>query len=450
MKTAPLLGGLLGLGLLMLTGCGGSDSPVVGTDSGPTPLPSTQLPGTGTGAGFDLARSALARDLAPATSNSELGALVAGNTAFAFNLYQRLAVNEGNLAFSPHSISVALAMVYAGAKGVTGAEIAQALAFNLGEPALHRAFNALDLALASRGANAAGKDGKPFRLRTVNAAWAQRGYPFVPGYLDTLARNYGAGLNVLDFLTTTEPSRRTINAWVADQTEQRIPELLPEGSVTSLTRLVLTNAVYFNAAWASPFKLGSTAPAPFRLLDGSEVRVPTMVQSQDFRYAHVDDITALEMPYDGDEVSIVLMMGGADFKGFEAALAPSSYAKVVAALAPTQVEVHLPKFESRSKAGLVPVLQALGMREAFVAGMADLSGIDGQRELFVSDILHEAFVLLDEAGTEAAAATGVIVGVTSIGPEPVTVRFDRPFVYVIRDVATGAILFIGRVLDPRG
>ena len=433
---------------LLLAGCGGSDTAQVVPGNGAANTAPVPAPGAVDTVKFDSARSALARDLAPTVTNAELGALVQGNTAFAFALYQGLAGEPDDLAFSPHSISVALAMVYAGAKGETAAEMAQALGFHLGDAALHRAFNALDLALASRGAGAVGKDGKPFRLRTVNAAWAQRGYPFVSTYLDTLAQAYGAGLNLLDFVALPEPSRQAINAWVAEQTEQRIPELLAEGGVDAMTRLVLTNAVYFNAAWASPFKAEQTAPAPFRRLDGSTVSVPTMMQTGNFRYANIDSVTALEMPYDGGEVSMLLLLGDGDFKAFESALSPALLAKLVAAMAPTQVEVHLPRFESRLKSALVPVLRQLGIRDAFTPGVADLSGIDGQRELYVSGVVHEAFVLVDEAGTEAAAATGVTVSVTSIGPQPTLVRFDRPFVYLIRDVATGAILFLGRVLDP--
>ena len=416
----------------LLAGCSGTDAP-------------QEPPAT---AAFDVASSDVGRDLAPDIDGEDFATLIEGNTRFAFDLYQGLAADEGNLFFSPHSISVALAMVHAGARGNTHAEIAEALSFRLGEPALHEAFNALDLALASRGEGASGRDGEPFRLRVVNAAWAQRGYPFLPAYLDTLARHYGAGLNLLDFATEPEPSREIINDWVAGQTEQRVPELLPSGSIDSLTRLVLTNAVYFNAAWASPFRREATAAEGFTLLDGSLVEVPTMRQESVFRHAHVDGVTALEMNYDGNEVAILLLMDDGGFGSLEAALSPELLAGVLDALSPKHLVLRLPRFESRTSARLTPVLQDLGMRDAFLPGPADLSGIDGQRELYVTDVLHEAFVLLDEDGTEAAAATAAIIAPTS-APQ-LTVHFDRPFVFAIRDIETGAILFMGRVLDPRG
>jgi serpin B len=417
---------------VLLAGCGGSDSPPEAPQ-----------------AAFDIARSDIGRAPAMAVAGDDLAALIAGNTDFAFSLYRELAADDGNLFFSPHSISVALAMVSAGARGETRAEIAEALSFRLEEPALHEAFNALDLALASRGEGAMGRDGEPFRLRVVNAAWAQRGYPFLTPYLDTLARYYGAGLNLLDFAAEAEPSRRLINDWVAGETEQRIPEMLPAGTINSLTRLVLTNAVYFNAAWASPFRRGATTPEPFTLLDGTVIEVPTMAQDGMFRHARVDGLTALELDYDGREVAILLLMGDADFQGFEAALSPDLLDRVLEALSPAGVVLRLPRFESRTSAALTPVLRNLGMHDAFLPGLADLSGIDGQRDLYLTDVLHEAFVLLDEEGTEAAAATAAIIAPTSAPPD-VVVRFDRPFVFAIRDVESGAVLFMGRVLDPRG
>ncbi len=396
----------------------------------------------------DVAKSALERDQAPEVTASELDELVAGNTAFAFDMYEQLAGEPGNLVFSPHSISVALAMTYAGAEGSTEAELATALSFTLPEPTLHEAFNALDLALSSRGEGAAGQDGEPFRLRVVNAAWAQRDYAFTPSYLDVLGLNYGAGVKLLDFVADTELSRETINAWVSKQTEARIPELLPPGGVTAMTRLVLTNAVYFNASWLYQFEPEMTSDADFTRLDGSTVQVPTMVQTASLGVAQVDGFTALELPYDGQEVSMLLLTTDGDFDTLEASLDETLLADVDAALAYGQVEVHLPKFEYRAKARLVPALRALGVSDAFSPGAADLSGMNGGRDLVISDIFHEAFILLDETGTEAAAATAVVAGATSMPPPPTAVHFDRPFIYLIRDVDTGAVIFVGRVVDP--
>ncbi len=223
----------------------------------------------------DVAKSALERDLTPDVPAADLATLVAGDNAFAFDLYRELAVEDGNLVASPHSVSVALAMTYAGAAGNTAAEMAAAMHYDLAQGALHPAFNALDLALSSRGEGAQGADGQPFRLRVVNAAWAQRDFVFLASYLDTLGLNYGAGVRLMDFATAPEPSRATINAWVSEQTETRIPELLPAGSIDAGTRLVLTNAVYFNAAWETQFEPEDTTAEAFAGVGD----VPTMVQT---------------------------------------------------------------------------------------------------------------------------------------------------------------------------
>lgn len=401
-------------------------------------------------ANAEIAKSALERDANPDVPAEDLAELVAGHTAFSFDLYHQLAADPGNVVFSPHSVSVALAMTWAGAAGDTATQLADALHFTLPPADQHAAFNALDLALASRGEGASGKDGEPFRLRVVNAAWAERDYTFLPTFLDTLALNYGAGIYLLDFLQAAEEARLTINAWVAEQTEDRIPDLLPEGSVNRDTRLVLTNAVYFNASWEIQFDPDLTVDAPFHRLDGGPVDVPTMALTESFRYAAADDWAAVELPYDGGEVAMLLATttGDAAFAAFEAGLSSTWLAAVDAALTPTEVEVHLPRFEYRQGAALVEPLMALGVTDAFDPSLADLSGMDGTRALSVGGVIHEAFIALDETGTEAAAATAVIVGTTSVPPPPTPVVFDRPFVYLIRDVATGAILFVGRVVDP--
>lgn len=401
-------------------------------------------------ANAEVARSALERDANPDVPAEDLAELVVGQTAFSFDLYHQLAADPGNLVFSPHSVSVALAMTWAGAAGDTATQLADALHFTLPPVAQHAAFNALDLALATRGEGAAGKDGEPFRLRVVNAAWAERQYTFLPSFLDTLALNYGAGIYLLDFLQAAEEARLTINGWVAEQTEERIPDLLPEGSVNADTRLVLTNAVYFNAAWETQFDPEVTVDAPFYRLEGGPVDVPTMALTESFRYAATDDWTAVELPYDGGEVAMLLATttGEAAFAAFEAGLSSTWLATVDAALTPTEVELRLPRFEYRQGASLVEPLMALGVTDAFDPSLADLSGMDGTRALSVGGVIHEAFIALDETGTEAAAATAVIIGATSVPPPPVPVAFDRPFVYLIRDVPTGAILFVGRVVDP--
>lgn len=390
------------------------------------------------------------RDLSPKTSTSDLTALVTGNTALALDLYQALSDDPGNLFYSPYSISLALAMTYAGARGQTEAQMADALHFTLSQDRLHPAFNALDLELASRGEGAAGKDGEGFRLNIANAIWGQDGYPFLQEFLDTLAVNYGAGMHLLDFAAAPEPSRVTINDWVADQTEGRIKNLIPQGLITTLTRLVLTNAVYFNAAWAYPFDEDDTSDGPFHTLDASEVTVPMMHLGEELRYAEGAGYQAVELPYDGDELSMVILLPGAgEFKAFEASLDVATLTSVLTGLSRRRVVLTMPKFTYVSQFKLSQVLSDLGMQDAFIPDQADLSGMDGTRSLFISEVVHKAFVDVDEAGTEAAAATAVIVGVTSVPIDPpVEVTVDRPFIFLIRDIQTGTILFLGRVTDP--
>ncbi|XXY71546.1 serpin family protein [Sorangium sp. So ce291] len=381
----------------------------------------------------------------PAVPAADLKELVGGNTDFAFALYQQLAGMPGNLFYSPYSMSSALAMTYAGARGATETEMAGALRFTLPQERLHPAFNALDLALARRGQGAEGKDGEGFRLKVANALWGQVGSSFAPSFLDVLAESYGAGLRVVDFAQAPDEARGIINGWVAERTEDRIKDILPEGAIQPATRLVLTNAVYFNAAWQFPFDEEDTAPGDFTLVDGTTVSVPMMNGSAQLGYGEGDGYEALELPYDGGELSMVLVLpeeGGE----LEAGLDRERLEGVIGSLGTRSVTMTLPKFKFESTLDLVPQLVELGMPIAFT-GRADFSGIDGQGGLFISDVLHKAFVSVDEAGTEAAAATAVVIGETS-APEPATIRFDRPFLFFIRDIETGAVLFVGRVMNP--
>ncbi|WP_436626001.1 serpin family protein [Sorangium sp. So ce136] len=381
----------------------------------------------------------------PAVPAADLEELVGGNTDFALALYQRLAGMPGNLFYSPYSMSSALAMTYAGARGATETEMAGALRFTLPQERVHPAFNALDLALARRGQGAEGKDGEGFRLKVANALWGQVGSSFASSFLDVLAESYGAGLRVVDFAQAPDEARGIINGWVAERTEDRIKDILPEGAIQPATRLVLTNAVYFNAAWQFPFDEEDTAPGDFTLVDGTAVSVPMMNGSAQLGYGEVDGYEALELPYDGGDLSMVLVLP-AEGRELEAGLDRERLEGVIGSLGTRSVTMTLPKFKFESTLDLVPQLVELGMPIAFT-GLADFSGIDGQGGLFISDVLHKAFVSVDEAGTEAAAATAVVIGETS-APEPATIRFDRPFLFFIRDIKTGAILFVGRVMDP--
>ncbi len=396
-----------------------------------------------------VAQSDKPRVQSPDVAASELEALVAGNSAFAFDLYQAIRKEPGNLFYSPYSISVALAMTYAGARGETERQMAEVLRFRLEQARLHPAFNALDQALASRGAGAKAKDGQPFRLNIANSLWGQAGYKFLPAFLDTLAENYGAGLRLVDFQKSPDVARETINDWVANQTEGKIRDLIPQGAIDALTRLVLANAIYFNAAWMYPFEKDATQDGPFYLLDGSQVVVPMMRLDKHLRYFAGEGVQAVELPYDGGEVSMVLLVPDrGTFAAFEEGLSAEVVAGILARMETTSVNLTMPRFKYDSTLSLAGTLKAMGMPDAFSTD-ADFSGMDGTRNLAITDVFHKAFVAVDEAGTEAAAATAVIIGLTAMPASPVDLTVDRPFVFLIRDIQTGTILFVGRVLNPK-
>jgi serpin B len=390
------------------------------------------------------------RITSPDVSPSEQALLVEGNSAFAFELYQALKGEEGNLFYSPYSISLALAMTYAGARGETAQQMTDTLQFMLDQDSLHPAFNWLDAELSTRGEGAAGKDGEGFRLNIVNAIWGQKDYKFLPAFLDVLAENYGAGLRILDFINETEQSRVAINDWVSDQTESRIEDLIPPGVIGELTRLVLTNAIYFNAAWAYPFDEDMTAAGPFYFLDGGQVIVPMMKQTESFGYTAGEGYQAVELPYDGGELSMVILLPEAGkFEAFEEIISAQQASDIIGNLQSTEVALTMPRFEFDSEFSLNDTLSAMGMGDAFSPDEADFSGMIGRRELFIKAVIHKAFVSVDEAGTEAAAATAVVMDNCAIpSSQPVEVTIDRPFIFLIRDIDTGAILFVGRVLNP--
>ena len=406
------------------------------------------LVGCGQPVGGELLKSDKERITSPDVDPGEQALLIEGNSAFAFDLYQALREQEGNLFYSPHSISVALAMTYAGARGETAEQMADTLQFLLDQERLHPAFNWLDAELASRGEGAQGKDDEGFRLNIVNAIWGQKDYGFLTTFLDVLAENYGAGLRILDFMNETEKSRLAVNEWVSEQTEERIKDLIPEGVITSLTRLVLTNAIYFNAAWEYPFDEDVTADGPFYLLDGGQVIVSMMKQTEVFGYTEGDGYQAVELQYDGGELSmIVLLPEAGNFQVFEEGLQADKASDIISGLQPTGVALTMPKFEFDSEFSLTDTLAGMGMPIAF-SGTADFSGMTGSPYLFISEVIHKACVSLDEAGTEAAAATAVIMDESETPGEPIEVTIDRPFIFLIRDIETGAILFVGRVMNP--
>ncbi|MFH1330724.1 MAG: serpin family protein [Actinomycetota bacterium] len=391
----------------------------------------------------------------PEAPAADVAAVAAGNNAFAVAAYAMLAAQEeGNLVYSPASIRLALAMTYAGAKGQTAAEMAEVLRFDLQGEALHAAFNALDQELASRNrVEPTLDDGveRKVRLSIANSLWGQQGFTFTPEFLDTLAANYGAGMRVVDFVAATEAARRAINDWVAGETNDRITDLIPEGVLSEMTRLVLTNAVYLDATWSSIFGKDATFDAPFFLLDGSEVSVATMHQESFFFYAAGDGWQAVELPYVGEELAMVFLVPDTGrFTEIEGLVGGGLLDEVVAGLEGVEVRLALPKFEFRFKASVADLLAGLGMPTAFDPDSADFSGMTTEDRLFISDVIHEAFIKVDEEGTEAAAATAVIMDPTSAPVEVVELAVDRPFLFSLYDRATGEVLFLGRVLNPAG
>ncbi len=389
------------------------------------------------------------RVTSPDVNEADLTTLVAGNSGFAFDLYQAMKNADGNLFYSPHSISLALAMTYAGARGETAQQMADTLHFTLENNRLHPAFNWLDIELASRGTGTKGKGAEGFRLNIVNTIWGQKNYQFIAEFLEVLAENYGAGLRPLDFASSPEESRVTINNWVSEQTEGRIQDLIPPGLIGITTTLVLTNAIYFNAAWQYPFSEDMTDDGPFHLLNGERVTVPMMKQTETFGYGEGEAYQVVEMPYDGRELSmLILLPRSGEFKAFESSLDTKRIEAIVKGLENRRVSLTMPKFEFDSEFSLKETLSAMGMPIAFSAGDADFSGITGNHELWIANVIHKAFISLNEEGTEAATATAVVMPRVSIPEEPVEFNVDRPFIFLIRDIETGAILFVGRVLNP--
>jgi len=417
------------LGVLAVAGCGGNDIP--------------DPPGT-------EVRSGLERNNAPDVSPADLETQVAGNTAFALDLYQQVrAQSDGNLFFSPHSIEVALAMTWAGARNQTETDMASALHFDLPQDALHRVFDYIDLELGKRGEGAEGTDGKGFRLNVVNAIWGQVGYEFLADFLDVLALNYGAGLRLLDFVADAAGATEEINTWVEEATEGRIEDLIPPGALTEYTKLVLVNAIYFNAAWATPFEEESTADGAFHTAGGQTVQVPMMHGQVEAGYWQGDGYEAVELPYDGGELSMVIVAPDeGTLATFEEGFAPAFLDGLAASEQYGLVTLTMPRWELDGETvSLKQVLAALGMEIAF-SPAADFTGMHTEGGLMIHDVLHQAFVKVNEAGTEAAAATAVIVGDTSAPPEGPTIVLDRPFIYLIKDLPTGQILFVGRVTNP--
>jgi len=395
-----------------------------------------------------MAQSDLARNTSPQTPAADVQTLTVDNLAFALDLYNELRSTNNNLFFSPHSISTALAMTYAGARSETATEMARVLHFTLPAEQLFPAFNALDLALQPGKPK---EKEQPLELQGANALWGQQGFTFRPEFLDLLAQNYGAGMRLVDYKTAPEAARQAINQWVSEQTKDRIQDLIAPGLIDPVTRLVLVNAIYFKGGWLYPFAQAATHEAPFTRLDGSQVNVPLMFwpKAETVRYAQGAGYQMVELPYQGgNAVMTILLPDAGQFAAFEEKLTAAQLTTLLDSLNPQAVQVSLPRFRNETTFDLTQTLRKLGMSTA-LSEAADFSGMTGQRDLFISAVIHKAFVEVNESGTEAAAATAVVMSVTSaLVDQPLEVKVDRPFIYLIRDTETGAVLFVGRVLDP--
>ena len=379
--------------------------------------------------------------------------LAKSNNAFAVDLYRKLADDKGNVFASPSSIHTALAMTYAGARGRTASQMAKTLSLPADKAGstwpqerVHPEYARLLEALRP--------GDKGYQLHVANALWGQKGYPWLREFLAATSGNYGAGLRQVNFTTDAEGARKRINQWVEDQTKEKIKDLIASGVLNTMTRLVLTNAIYFKGKWVSPFEKRATHMAPFKLSPGKTKTVPMMHQRAKLGYCQDAGVQVLSMPYAGDDLAMMVVLPKKvdGLAGVERTLTAAKLEKWSRQARKQQVKVYLPKFKLTCEFRLADVLKALGMTDAFSPGAADFSGMNGKRDLFISAVIHKAFVDVNEEGTEAAAATAVVVQLTSAGPikrVPVF-RADHPFMFVIRHVETGAVLFMGRIRSPEG
>jgi serpin B len=360
---------------------------------------------------------------------------------FSVDLYRKLSSeNAGNLFFSPYSISTALAMTYGGARGDTAEEMNRVLHFG-GQNATHPAFAALRTSL-----NGIQEKGD-IQLSIANALWPQQDYAFLPAYMDLIRKDYGSEIRPVNYAQDTEGARKQINRWVEQQTNQKIKDLIGQGVLNSLTRLVLVNAIYFKGNWASQFDAKDTRTAQFRLPDGNTADVQMMSRKARYGLAEEDNLQVLELPYEGGDLSmLVLLPSEADgLPALEQAISTDMLSSL--GFRTQEVQVSLPVFKLESSFGMSETLKQMGMPKAF-STESDLSGMDGTRDLYISAVIHKAFIEVNEEGTEAAAATGVVVGLRSLPRPPKEFNADHPFLFLIRENSTGTILFMGRMMDP--
>ncbi len=394
--------------------------------------------------------SSLARQTEVSLSDPDRDRLAAMGAEVAISLYRASAEEKAleNYVMSPYSVTAAFAMLYAGAKGQTAAEIAEALAYSELGNDMHRLLNATDLELETRGEGAKGKDGADFELVTANSRFVQSGISgWSQEWLDTLALNYGAGAHEVDFNGNSKAAADTINEWASQSTRGKINEVVMPQLIKSWV-LALANATYFNAAWQHPFDAKQTQDEPFMLTEGSEVSVPMMHVEENFGYSKGEGYQAVSLPYDDADLSFVAILPEQDLPSLRAQLSAEKLREILSGINIRKVDLFMPSFSIQTEINLKKILMSLGVKQAF-SDEADLSGIHPELPLTVSDATQKAIIDVNESGTEAAAVTVIGAGVTSVDPNaPVRVRFDRPFLYCIVDKPTGQVLFMGHLADP--
>lgn len=382
----------------------------------------------------------------PEASIEEIERLAQANNQFALALYKQLTDEKGNLIYSPFSIYQALMMTYAGAESETAQQMMAALGVKDIEE-VHNLMNALTLTLQNVKAREV-EGMQPLIFNIANALWMQKDFHFEQSFLDKLSANYAAGVKLVDF-NHPEDVQKLINHWVALETNDKIKDIIPDGMLNEMTRMVLSNAVYFKGAWRNRFDAKDTAKAPFTLMDGSKIDVDMMATSMQTAGIVNEVFSAVALPYDGGSFAMALIMPK-DFEAYQKALTPEVLNKLFEDLNMSHAMVHLkmPKFKTESTFDLGEKLQGLGMTDAFDADKADFSGMTGQKDLYISDVIHKAYIDVNEEGTEAAAATIVGMSTTGMPAEELTINLDNPFIYMIYNTQTNAIVFMGHVVNP--
>ena len=382
----------------------------------------------------------------PCPTREEVESLVNSNNEFAFSMYDELSSENpnDNVFFSPFSISLALSMAYLGARGETASQMRDVLRFSLPDNKVYEAFSDLISTVGTRG--------KGYVLEVANALWGDRDYEFLKEFLEKVEKYYNGGFYRLSFKTDPEGSRKKINKWVEEKTHEKIKDLLPPNSITPLTKLVITNAIYFKGKWTYPFEKENTEVMPFYPAPDKKVDVPMMYNEEKFRYGEREgEYQVLELPYGDKTLSMVIVLPYEKdgLPQVEKNLSWDKFYEDLVIMKKQKVKVYIPKFKMERTYDLVAPLVDMGMKDAFNSTTADFSGMEPKRELYITDVVHKAYVDVNEEGTEAAAATGVVVALRAMIPqEPIVFKADHPFLYFIIHNPTHEILFMGKIENP--